>query len=406
MLLFSKANTMDNIDDPELRIVKHPRWTPSPVDLTIANTVPPASALIASLGAAYFCSGSPTTANSGYPLNGIMVSGQSSTTAVLSSRKQREFIPEAKKDDCYWDRRKRNNEAAKRSREKRRISDMVLEARVLELTRENSVLRAELYAIKDKFCLSHTQTYMDSDSVSFSESGGRGRRNRLLSNIVSTPNHNNELNSNGNSSTNYLSTSSSPTSQSSLSSNEPLVSTPSMVPNLSSHTYSPPNTQTMCCTPNANPNCPISPVNTTSLPFKLRHKAVSHKTLSTDSDSGSDTYANVLTDITPNHCVINGNIVYNESVNGKTSLNDSMLKSENFALRSELQRLATEVASLKDVLVYNPSSNGSLKNMTSDDTIHSHVYRKDRRSESPDLKIESINTINKSSILSNGTQSH
>ena len=29
-------------------------------------------------------------------------------------RRQREFIPEAKKDDCYWDRRRRNNEAAKR----------------------------------------------------------------------------------------------------------------------------------------------------------------------------------------------------------------------------------------------------------------------------------------------------
>ncbi|CAG2183252.1 unnamed protein product, partial [Oppiella nova] len=98
---------------PELRLLKHPRWTPSPVDLTIANTVPPASALIASLGAAYFCSGSPTTANSGYPLNGVMVSGQSSSH-VMSSRKQREFIPDNKKDESYWDRRKRNNEAAKR----------------------------------------------------------------------------------------------------------------------------------------------------------------------------------------------------------------------------------------------------------------------------------------------------
>ena len=29
-------------------------------------------------------------------------------------RRQREFIPESKKDDCYWDRRRRNNEAAKR----------------------------------------------------------------------------------------------------------------------------------------------------------------------------------------------------------------------------------------------------------------------------------------------------
>ena len=45
-----KVNTMDNLDDSELRLLKHPRWSPSPVDLSIANVVPPASALIASLG--------------------------------------------------------------------------------------------------------------------------------------------------------------------------------------------------------------------------------------------------------------------------------------------------------------------------------------------------------------------
>lgn len=33
---------------------------------------------------------------------------------VTNSRKQREFIPDSKKDESYWDRRKRNNEAAKR----------------------------------------------------------------------------------------------------------------------------------------------------------------------------------------------------------------------------------------------------------------------------------------------------
>ena len=31
-------------------------------------------------------------------------------------RKQREFIPDNRKDESYWDRRRRNNEAAKRSR--------------------------------------------------------------------------------------------------------------------------------------------------------------------------------------------------------------------------------------------------------------------------------------------------
>ncbi|KAK2725112.1 hypothetical protein QYM36_001537 [Artemia franciscana] len=69
-------------------------------------------------------------------------------------RKQREFIPDAKKDINYWDRRRRNNEAAKRSREKRRINDIILEQRVLELTKENHILRAQLNAIRDKYQIS------------------------------------------------------------------------------------------------------------------------------------------------------------------------------------------------------------------------------------------------------------
>lgn len=70
---------------------------------------------------------------------------------LFSQRKQREFIPDNKKDDSYWDRRRRNNEAAKRSREKRRFNDMVLETRVIELTKENHILKAQLVAIKDKY---------------------------------------------------------------------------------------------------------------------------------------------------------------------------------------------------------------------------------------------------------------
>lgn len=70
---------------------------------------------------------------------------------LFSQRKQREFTPDNKKDDNYWDRRRRNNEAAKRSREKRRFNDMVLEQRVVELTKENAILKAQLEAIREEF---------------------------------------------------------------------------------------------------------------------------------------------------------------------------------------------------------------------------------------------------------------
>ncbi|KAJ0001545.1 hypothetical protein NQD34_006565 [Periophthalmus magnuspinnatus] len=68
-------------------------------------------------------------------------------------RRKREFIPQDKKDEGYWDKRRKNNEAAKRSREKRRMNDMVLESRVLALLEENARLRAELLALKFRFGL-------------------------------------------------------------------------------------------------------------------------------------------------------------------------------------------------------------------------------------------------------------
>ncbi|XP_026862430.2 nuclear factor, interleukin 3 regulated, member 6 isoform X2 [Electrophorus electricus] len=68
-------------------------------------------------------------------------------------RRKREFIPQEKKDEGYWDKRKKNNEAAKRSREKRRVNDMVLENRMLNLLEENARLRAELLALKFRFGL-------------------------------------------------------------------------------------------------------------------------------------------------------------------------------------------------------------------------------------------------------------
>ncbi|KAK2833911.1 hypothetical protein Q5P01_017800 [Channa striata] len=70
-----------------------------------------------------------------------------------SIRRKREFIPHDKKDEGYWDKRRKNNEAAKRSREKRRVNDMVLESRVLALLEENARLRAELLALKFRFGL-------------------------------------------------------------------------------------------------------------------------------------------------------------------------------------------------------------------------------------------------------------
>ncbi|XP_052892386.1 ataxin-2 homolog [Anopheles moucheti] len=92
-----------------------------------------------------------TSSESEFPQNGYELAAHLKRKELFSQRKQREFIPDNKKDDSYWDRRRRNNEAAKRSREKRRFNDMVLEQRVVELTKENHVLKAQLDAIKSKY---------------------------------------------------------------------------------------------------------------------------------------------------------------------------------------------------------------------------------------------------------------
>ncbi|XP_061118945.1 nuclear factor interleukin-3-regulated protein [Conger conger] len=76
-----------------------------------------------------------------------------------SCRRKREFIPDEKKDNLYWERRRKNNEAAKRSREKRRLNDMVLENKLMALGEENATLKAELLSLKLKFGLVSSATY-------------------------------------------------------------------------------------------------------------------------------------------------------------------------------------------------------------------------------------------------------
>ncbi|KAJ8287281.1 hypothetical protein GJAV_G00049750 [Gymnothorax javanicus] len=90
---------------------------------------------------------------------------QLSTTTVpfkvksSTCRRKREFIPDEKKDNLYWERRRKNNEAAKRSREKRRLNDMVLENKLMALGEENASLKAELLSLKLKFGLVSSAAY-------------------------------------------------------------------------------------------------------------------------------------------------------------------------------------------------------------------------------------------------------
>ncbi|XP_074834023.1 NFIL3 like protein [Carettochelys insculpta] len=75
------------------------------------------------------------------------------------SRRKREFMPDEKKDTMYWEKRRKNNEAAKRSREKRRLNDFALESQLVAVSEENARLRAELLALKLHFGLLSPDIY-------------------------------------------------------------------------------------------------------------------------------------------------------------------------------------------------------------------------------------------------------
>lgn len=79
----------------------------------------------------------------------------------VTCRRKREFISDEKKDASYWEKRRKNNEAAKRSREKRRLNDMVLENRVIALNDENVRLKTELLQLKLRFGLISTASYIE-----------------------------------------------------------------------------------------------------------------------------------------------------------------------------------------------------------------------------------------------------
>lgn len=70
-----------------------------------------------------------------------------------SNRRNKCAIPDSAKDDKYWQKRKRNNIAAKRSRENKRNVEKAIRSRAECLERENLLLRKELELLKRKLDL-------------------------------------------------------------------------------------------------------------------------------------------------------------------------------------------------------------------------------------------------------------
>ncbi|XP_067141059.1 D site-binding protein-like [Centruroides vittatus] len=70
---------------------------------------------------------------------------------VLSNKKKKpQPFPEECKDKLYWERRRRNNESAKKSRALRKIKEQQTSARVLRLEHENLQLKTEVSLLKQE----------------------------------------------------------------------------------------------------------------------------------------------------------------------------------------------------------------------------------------------------------------
>lgn len=67
---------------------------------------------------------------------------------TASGRRRPRSLPDEQKDDAYWERRRKNNEAAKRSRDARRAKEDEIAIRAALLEQENLKLRVEVAALK------------------------------------------------------------------------------------------------------------------------------------------------------------------------------------------------------------------------------------------------------------------
>ena len=67
---------------------------------------------------------------------------------MVPPKKRSHSVPDEAKDACYWEKRKKNNESAKRSRDTRRMKEEQIAMRVVYLEQENLQLRTETSLLK------------------------------------------------------------------------------------------------------------------------------------------------------------------------------------------------------------------------------------------------------------------
>nr|KAG5698192.1 hypothetical protein BaRGS_030555 [Batillaria attramentaria] len=78
----------------------------------------------------------------------------------VGHRRPKRIIPDDEKDEKYWEKRKRNNMAAKRSRENKRQLEVDIRNKVSYLEEDNALLRKEVMMIKARFGMPMDQSVL------------------------------------------------------------------------------------------------------------------------------------------------------------------------------------------------------------------------------------------------------
>ncbi|XP_069142005.1 thyrotroph embryonic factor-like [Argopecten irradians] len=76
--------------------------------------------------------------------------GEGGDSFKMPPKKRPLSVPDNQKDELYWDKRKKNNDSAKRSREARRMKEEQIALRVVFLEQENLQLRTEVSLLKSE----------------------------------------------------------------------------------------------------------------------------------------------------------------------------------------------------------------------------------------------------------------
>ncbi len=155
--MYGMAHLHQGYGGQELRPdLHHPGHSPNIAAMHGAGLMPRSASSMSPVASSGTAAAVPTTTTGTSPDSHDQTGQTSDSTSDSSAGSQKHILPKKRshcvpsemKDSSYWDKRKKNNESAKRSREARRMKEEQIAMRVVYLEQENLQLRTEVSLLK------------------------------------------------------------------------------------------------------------------------------------------------------------------------------------------------------------------------------------------------------------------